>query len=115
LEENIVRAYIRNQEAEDDRYDQMKLEMGPPPSAAHGFVGAFEVLTILSHRLCRWLLTVITQSSFGTRYPVRPVAHHGSPSRSSDARVAQRMLTKKLTKPPKTAQQISQFQSNDLQ
>ncbi len=28
LDENIVRAYIRNQEQEDERYDQMKLEMG---------------------------------------------------------------------------------------
>ncbi len=28
LDENMVRAYIRNQEDEDDRYDQMKLEMG---------------------------------------------------------------------------------------
>jgi REP-associated tyrosine transposase len=28
LEENIVRAYIRNQEEEDERYDQMKLVMG---------------------------------------------------------------------------------------
>jgi len=28
LDENIVRAYIRNQEAEDERYDQMKLVMG---------------------------------------------------------------------------------------
>ena len=26
--ENMVRAYIRNQEDEDERYDQMKLEMG---------------------------------------------------------------------------------------
>jgi len=28
LDENIVRAYIRNQEEEDERYDQMKLAMG---------------------------------------------------------------------------------------
>ncbi len=28
LDENMVRAYIRNQEDEDERYDQMKLEMG---------------------------------------------------------------------------------------
>jgi putative transposase len=28
LDENIVRAYIRNQEDEDERYDQMKLEIG---------------------------------------------------------------------------------------
>jgi putative transposase len=27
LDENIVRAYIRNQEDEDERYDQMKLEI----------------------------------------------------------------------------------------
>ena len=27
LEENIVRAYIRNQEEEDERYEQMKLGM----------------------------------------------------------------------------------------
>jgi hypothetical protein len=25
--------------------------------AAHGFMGAFEALTISSHRLCRWYLT----------------------------------------------------------
>ncbi|MBN9125232.1 MAG: IS200/IS605 family transposase [Nitrosospira sp. 56-18] len=28
LDENMVRAYIRNQEEEDERYDQMKLVMG---------------------------------------------------------------------------------------
>ena len=28
LDENMVRAYIRNQEEEDERYDQMKLTMG---------------------------------------------------------------------------------------
>ncbi len=28
LDENIVRAYIRNQEDEGERYDQMKLEIG---------------------------------------------------------------------------------------
>jgi len=28
LDETMVRAYIRNQEEEDERYDQMKLEMG---------------------------------------------------------------------------------------
>jgi putative transposase len=28
LDENMVRAYIRNQEDEDERYDQMKLDMG---------------------------------------------------------------------------------------
>lgn len=28
LDENMVRTYIRNQEDEDERYDQMKLEMG---------------------------------------------------------------------------------------
>ena len=28
LDEHIVRAYVRNQEDEDDRYEQMKLEMG---------------------------------------------------------------------------------------
>ena len=28
LDEEMVRAYIRNQEDEDERYDQMKLEMG---------------------------------------------------------------------------------------
>ena len=28
LDENMVRAYIRNQEEEDERYDQMKLAMG---------------------------------------------------------------------------------------
>ena len=28
LDENMVRAYIRNQEDEDERYDQMKLSMG---------------------------------------------------------------------------------------
>jgi hypothetical protein len=28
LDENIVRAYIRNQEEEDERYDQMKLIIG---------------------------------------------------------------------------------------
>ena len=28
LDENIVRAYIRNQEEEDERYDQMRLIMG---------------------------------------------------------------------------------------
>jgi putative transposase len=28
LDENIVRAYVRNQEEEDERYDQMKLAMG---------------------------------------------------------------------------------------
>ncbi|MFH0341471.1 MAG: transposase, partial [Chromatiales bacterium] len=27
LEENMVRAYIRNQEEEDERYEQMKLGM----------------------------------------------------------------------------------------
>jgi len=27
-DENMVRAYIRNQEEEDERYDQMKLVMG---------------------------------------------------------------------------------------
>ena len=33
LDEVMVRAYIRNQEAEDERYDQMKLsEFGQPPS-----------------------------------------------------------------------------------
>lgn len=33
LDETMVRAYIRNQEAEDERYDQMKLlEVGQPPS-----------------------------------------------------------------------------------
>jgi len=28
LDEQMVRAYIRNQEEEDERYDQMKLAMG---------------------------------------------------------------------------------------
>ena len=28
LDESMVRAYIRNQEEEDERYDQMKLTMG---------------------------------------------------------------------------------------
>lgn len=28
LDENVVRVYIRNQEDEDERYDQMKLPMG---------------------------------------------------------------------------------------
>lgn len=28
LDEHMVRAYIRNQEEEDERYDQMKLAMG---------------------------------------------------------------------------------------
>jgi len=28
LDENTVRAYIRNREDEDERYDQMNLEMG---------------------------------------------------------------------------------------
>jgi putative transposase len=28
LDENVVRAYIRNQEEEDERFDQMKLAMG---------------------------------------------------------------------------------------
>ena len=28
LDENIVRAYIRNQEEEDERYEQMKFAMG---------------------------------------------------------------------------------------
>jgi len=28
LDEQMVRAYIRNQEDEDERYDQMKLDMG---------------------------------------------------------------------------------------
>jgi putative transposase len=32
LDEEIVRAYIRNQEAEDARYEQMKLLDGQPPS-----------------------------------------------------------------------------------
>jgi putative transposase len=32
LDEEVVRAYIRNQEAEDERYDQMKLLDGQPPS-----------------------------------------------------------------------------------
>jgi putative transposase len=30
LDEAMVRAYIRNQEAEDGRYDQMKLMVTPP-------------------------------------------------------------------------------------
>jgi hypothetical protein len=32
----MVRAYIRNQEQEDERYDQMKLGVRPP-WADHGF------------------------------------------------------------------------------
>ena len=40
----MVRAYIRNQEEEDERYDQMKLGV-QPPWAAHGFIGPFEGLT----------------------------------------------------------------------
>ena len=28
-----------------------------PPWAVHGFMGAFEALTISSHRLCWWYLT----------------------------------------------------------
>jgi len=47
----MVRAYIRNQEDGNERYDQMKLEMGKPPRAAHGLMGAFEALTISSHRI----------------------------------------------------------------
>ena len=36
LEENMVRAYIRNQEEEDERYEQMKLaNVYSPPWAAH--------------------------------------------------------------------------------
>jgi len=51
LDEHMVRAYIRNQEDGNERYDQMKLEMGKPPRAAHGLMGAFEALTISSHRI----------------------------------------------------------------
>jgi hypothetical protein len=36
LDEEMVRAYIRHQEAEDERYEQMKLEV-QPPWADHGF------------------------------------------------------------------------------
>ena len=44
LDEAMVRAYIRNQEEEDERYDQMKLGL-LPPWAAHGFIGPFEGFT----------------------------------------------------------------------
>ncbi|RFC38423.1 MAG: hypothetical protein DID90_2727552788 [Candidatus Nitrotoga sp. LAW] len=39
----MVRAYIRNQEAEDERYDQMKLDV-QPPWTAHGSIGPFQGL-----------------------------------------------------------------------
>ena len=42
------------------------------PSAAHGFMGAFEALTISSHRLCRWDLT--GRSKAGTR-PAKKVCN----------------------------------------
>ena len=41
----MVRAYIRHQENEDERYDQMKLGMDSRLQAAHGVMGAFEALT----------------------------------------------------------------------
>jgi putative transposase len=44
LDEEMVRAYIRTQEQEDERYDQMKLGVWPP-WVAHGFIGPFEGLT----------------------------------------------------------------------
>ena len=37
--------------------------------AAHGFMGAFEALTISSHRLCRWYLTQIFEKT--VRYILR--------------------------------------------
>ncbi|GHU13715.1 hypothetical protein FACS189441_1760 [Betaproteobacteria bacterium] len=39
LDENIVRAYIRNQEDEDERYDQMKLEIGSAAMGGSRFYG----------------------------------------------------------------------------
>lgn len=36
LDKEVVKAYIRNQEQEDERYDQLKLGV-QPPRAAHGF------------------------------------------------------------------------------
>lgn len=38
LDEEMVKAYIRNQETEDERYDQMLLVCRHPPRAAHGFM-----------------------------------------------------------------------------
>ena len=55
LDEAMVRAHIRNQEAEDERYDQMKLDVSPP-WAAHGFIGSFGVL-LISLQLSRGHLT----------------------------------------------------------
>ena len=43
LDEEMVRAYIRNQETEDERYDQMKLGL-QPPSGGSWFTSAFEAL-----------------------------------------------------------------------
>ncbi len=45
LDEAMVRAYIRNQGQEDERYDQMKLGCSQPPSGGSRCHGAFEALT----------------------------------------------------------------------
>ena len=37
------------------------------PRAAHGVMGAFEALTISSHRLCRWYLTFLGASRVNVR------------------------------------------------
>ncbi len=45
LDKAMVRAYIRNQEAEEERYDQMKLiEQLTALRAVHGVIEAFEAL-----------------------------------------------------------------------
>lgn len=53
LDEQMVRVYIRNQEGEDERYDQIGLKWDRLPRAAHSLLGAFDALTLSSHRLCR--------------------------------------------------------------
>ena len=45
LDEEIVRVYIRNQEVEGERCEQMKLIWSSRRlQVAHGFIGAFEAL-----------------------------------------------------------------------
>ena len=45
LDEEMVRAYIRNQEQEDERYDQMKLALCTAAKGGSRRNGAFEALT----------------------------------------------------------------------
>jgi hypothetical protein len=45
LDEEMIRAYIRNQEKEDGRYDQMRLKLQPAAKGGSRGHGAFEALT----------------------------------------------------------------------